>query len=153
MTFTLANIARSLADYFAPYFPGVKFYEDPNQQGTTCPCMFLQARGTTQIKKHIDDRYLRTIRLDLTYLEDYNLPDLQQRYQAAAEMLDEIFETFPYADGTESTLLHTYNREWTIDLDAMHYRFDLQVFVVKPETGIPMQTLTDNIDVEESVRS
>lgn len=149
MTFTISNIASSLAGYFAPYFEGVKFYEDPNQQGTDCPCMFLQARGPTKIEKHLDGKYLRTIRLDLTYLEDYNLPDLQRRYQSAAETLDEIFELFPYSDGESSTLIRTYNREWNIDLDALHYRFDLQVFVYPQDNGVPMRTLESDIDVVE----
>ena len=153
MTFTIANIASSLATYFSSYFPGVTFYEDPNQQGTDCPCMFLQVRGPTKIEKQLDGRYLRTIRLDITYLLDYNLPDLQRKYQAAGEILDEILDTFPYVSGKESSVIRTYNREWTVDLDAMHYRFDLQVRVYPPETGTPMQTLEHEFDPQEPVET
>ena len=44
MNLTVTTIAKSLADYLAPCFPSVAFYEDPNQQGSRTPCMFLQTR-------------------------------------------------------------------------------------------------------------
>ena len=60
-------------------------------------------------------------------MEDYNLPDLQQRYLAMAEALDLSMEIFPYTDGSGegSVLLRTYDRKWNIDLDALHYKFEL----------------------------
>lgn len=150
MNFTISTIGRSLASYLAPTFPGVTFYEDPNQQGTQTPCMFLQQRYS-YIKLKTADRHLRQIGLDLTYLVDYNLPNMQQIYQGAAEALDEVMETFPYTDGTTegTVLLRTYDREWRIDLDAMHYKFELQVWVSVPETEVPMETMTYNAEVTD----
>lgn len=143
MNFTISTIAQSLAAYLAPVLPGVTFYENPNQQGTDAPCMFLQQRYSYIKVKH-SNRFLRTIGLDLTYLEDYNLPNMQQLYEAAAETLDEVMETFPYMDGTtEGTeLLRTYEREWRIDLDGMHYKFELQVWVDVPPSGTPMESMS-----------
>lgn len=142
MNFTITTVARSLADYLAPVLPGVTFYEDPNQQGTSCPCAFLQQRGS-QIQLGRAGWWLRTIDLDLTYLEDYNLPDLQQRYLQAAQALDLVMETVPYQDGEtqETALLRTYDRDWRIDLDALHYRFQLRVWVRQPEEPIYMQEI------------
>ena len=150
MNFTISTLAQSLAAYLAPSLPGVTFFENPNQQGSTTPCMFLQQRYS-YIKVRTSGRFLRRIGLDLTYLEDYNLPDLQQRYQQAAETLDLVMETFPYLDGSGDTaqLLRTYDREWRIDLDAMHYKFELQVWVDTPEDGTPMETLNYNESVKE----
>lgn len=141
MNFTISTIAKSLADYLAPSFPGVTFYEDPNQQGSKAPMLFLQQRYAYVEPRRNNGYYLRRIGLDLTYLVDYNLPDLQQQYQQAAEQLDLLLETFPYSDGTDSTLLRTYDREWRIDLDALHYKFELQVWVTIPETAVKMQTM------------
>lgn len=146
MTFSLNHIARSLADYLAPILPGVNFYEGPNQQGSETPCMFLQQRYG-RIKKQPAGRWLRTIGLDLTYLEDYNLPNLQALYEAAAERLDQVMEAFPYSDGAEATLLRTYDREWNIDKDALHYKFELKVWAELPENGAKMQTLILNQEV------
>lgn len=142
MNFTISTIAQSLAAYLAPSFPGVTFYENPNQQGTETPCMFLQQRYS-YIKVKTSRRFLRQIGLDLTYLVDYNLPNMQQLYQAAAEQMDMVMETFPYTDGTTegTSLLRTYEREWRIDLDAMHYKFELQVWVDTPDTITPMETM------------
>ncbi len=142
MNFTISTIASSLSSYLAPSFPGVTFYENPNQQGTETPCMFLQQRYS-YIKVKTAGRFLRQVGLDLTYLVDYNLPNMQQLYQAAAEQLDMVMETFPYTDGTteETSLLRTYEREWRIDLDAMHYKFELQVWVDTPNTITPMETM------------
>ena len=103
MNFTLSNLARSLSDYLAPTLPGVTFYEDPNQQGSTAPCMFLQTRYN-ELTIESGGFWRRRMGLDLTYLVDYNLPNMQQLYQQAGETLDLLMETFPYSDGeTEGT--------------------------------------------------
>lgn len=147
MNFTIQTIAKSLADYLTPSFPGVTFYEDPNQQDSKPPMMFLQQRYAHIEPRRNNGYYLRRIGLDLTYLLDYNLPNMQQLYQQAAERLDLLMETFPYSDETDTTLLRTYDREWRIDLDALHYKFELQVFVEIQETAVKMQTM----DYDEEV--
>lgn len=146
MNFSVSTIAASLATYLAPLFPGVTFYENPNQQGTNPPCMFLQQRYS-DMKRRTSGQWLRTIGLDLTYLEDYNLPNMQQLYQAAAETLEIAMDAFPYSDGTSTTTVLTYDRDSRIDLDAMHYKFELRVIVELPETETPMQTMTYNEEV------
>ena len=138
MNFTIHTIAKSLANYLASSFPGVTFYEDPNQQGSKAPMMFLQQRYAYVEPRRNNGYYLRRIGLDLTYLVDYNLPDLQQQYQQAAEQLDLLMETFPYTDGTETGLLRTYDREWNIDLDELHYRFEIRERVKLPGVFNPM---------------
>ena len=146
MTFTITTVARSLADYLSPVLPGVTFYEDPNQQDSAMPCAFLQQRFA-RMEKRTGGQWLRTIGLDLTYLEDYNLVDLQRRYQSAAEALDMVLDTFPYSGGTSSTLLRTYDREWRIDADALHYKFELRVTVSIPEDAELMQAI-EELDME-----
>lgn len=147
MTFTIQTVARSLADCLSPALPGAAFYEDPNQQNSQMPCMFLQQRYA-YISPRPGGRWLRRVGLDLTYLEDYHLPGLQRRYQAAAEVLDQVLESFPYSDGQEQALLRTYEREWRIDADALHYKFELQVFVSQPE----VQALMEHMDYHGEVR-
>lgn len=149
MRFTISTLAASLAAYLADAFPGTAFYEDPNQQGTKCPCLFLQSRYAT-IAPAMHGRLYRVIGLDLTYLEDYNLPDLQTRYQAAAETLDYMMDAFSYTDGTDTTVLRTYDKEWRIDLDALHYKFELRVFVEPEDDAVLMETLTTEIEVIEN---
>lgn len=142
MNFTLSNLARSLSDYLAPTLPGVTFYEDPNQQGSKPPMMFLQTRYSS-LTLETGGFWRRRLGLDLTYLLDYHLPDLQRRYQAAAEALDLLMETFPYSDGETAgtVLLRTHEREWRVDLDALHYRFELLERVSIPAEYVKMQTM------------
>ena len=148
MNFTISMVAKSLAAYLEPYFPDVTLLQNPTQQNANPPCMFLQQRYSF-IKVKTAGRFLRQIGLDLVYRERYNLPNLQELYQAAAEQLDLLMETFPYSDGTTegTALLRTYEREWRIDQDAMHYKFELQVWVEQPETITPMETM----DYQEAV--
>ena len=146
MTFATANLAASLAAYLAPYFPGVTFYTGPNQQGTLPPCMFLQERYSYPELQQDGRRRIR-VGLDLTYLEDYNLPNMQQLYQSAVDTLNVVMETFPYSDGTDTALLRTYDKESHIDLDALHYKFEVRVWVSLPETPVMMQTMDYTEDV------
>lgn len=146
MTFATANLAASLAAYLAPYFPGVTFYTGPNQQGTEPPCMFLQQRYSYPDLQQDGRRRLR-IGLDLAYLLDYNLPNMQLQYQEAADTLNVVMETFPYSDGTDTALLRTYDKESRIDLDALHYKFEVRVWVSLPETPVMMQTMDYTEDI------
>lgn len=153
MNFTVTTVAQSLADYLAPVLPGVTMFEDPNQQGSTMPAMFLQQRYS-YIQKQTDGYYIRRIGLDLTYLEDYNLPDLHQRYLAAAEFLDLVMDTFLYSDGStlEATRVRAYDREWTADLDALHYKFELRERVTAREAAELMQKMDLTITVKEDTK-
>ena len=95
MNLTVSTLARSLADYLAPVLPGVAMYEDPNQQGSQPPCMFLQTR--------------------------YNRLKLEM------------------------------GGEWTVDLDAMHYKFELRERVTLPKPDVPkMQELELHQYMEEA---
>lgn len=152
MIFTITSIARSLADYLSPVLPGVTMYEDPNQQDTETPAMFLQQRYA-YMEKQLDGYYLRRIGLDLTYLEDFNVPDLHQRYLAAAERLDLALDTFPYTSGEGKTgeLIRTYDREWTVDDDALHYKFELRQRVAAQKERNPMKAMKENITAKEDL--
>lgn len=151
MNLTVSTISKSLADYLAPILPGVAMYEDPNQQGSQPPCMFLQTRYN-RLSRETGGYWVRTLGIDLVYLLDYNLPDLQQRYQTAGEALDLALETFPYSDGgagAEPVLLRTYDREWNIDLNELHYKFELRERVNIPEQFVKMQTM----DLDEDIHN
>lgn len=148
MTFSIENIAQSIANHLADKLPEATFYEDPNQQKTALPCAFVQQTYST-ITNRVGRRFLRHIGLDLTYLVDYNLPNMQQLYVAAAEVLDENMELIPYSDGTNTAQLHTYDRETRIDLDALHYKFELRVWVEPEEHSVPMQSMDYNERIKD----
>ena len=142
MIFTMQALTKSLADYLAPALPGVTFYDNPNQQGTKTPAMFLQ-RTKAKITKKLGGRFLRQLGLDLVCLVDYNRVDMEDQYTRAADVLDEMLETFPYSggEGQKSALLRTYERNWYIRDNALHYKFDLKIWVTKAEDAVLMQSI------------
>lgn len=150
MNLTVSTISKSLADYLAPSFPDVTFYEDPNQQDSKPPMMFLQTR-TNRLTLETGGYWRRIMGVDLVYLLEYNLPNLQQLYQTAGEQLDLLMETFPYSDGTteETVLLRTYDREWNIDLDELHYRFEIRERVSIPQEYAKMMTMDYDEDIKD----
>lgn len=175
MTFTIETLPVSIAATLAPWLSGnVTFLNDPSQQSADdMPCMFLQTRyGYVERRIQAGGGYWeRKIGLDLTYLEDYNLPDLAKRYERTAELLDEHLDIIRYTDvpprwnyelGTwmlsdlpflssdYPAKMMTYDRSYTVDQDALHYQFEIRVRVAKPEDGAPMQTLTQNTNVSEA---
>lgn len=142
MIFTIQAISGSLADYLAPALPRVTFYDNPNQQGTRLPAMFLR-RTNARIAKKMGDRFLRTLGLDLVCIEEFNKVGMDDRYTATADLLDQLLETFPYTseEGGESALLRTYERKWNIIDSVLHYKFDLKIWVTKAQDIFLMQSI------------
>lgn len=142
MTFTVRGLTRFLAGYLAPALPGITFYDNPNQQGTQTPAMFLQ-RTRAKITKRMGGRFLRQLGLDLVCLVDYNETDMEDQYTRTAEVLDGLMETFPYfsEESGRSVLLRTCERDWFIRDDALHYKFDLKIWVSKDEDAVLMRSI------------
>lgn len=138
MTVTMQGLTRSLADYLAPALPGVTFYDNPNQQGTSTPAIFLQ-RTKAKITKRLGGRFLRQLGLDVVCLVDYNVVDMEDQYVIMADVLDEMLDTFPYLGG--DIRLRAYERNWYIQDDALHYKFDLKLWVSREEDGVLMQSI------------
>lgn len=148
MTFTMPALSRSLADYLAPSLPDVSFYADPNQQGTASRALFLR-QTNARIAKQVGGRFLRRLGLDLVYLEQLNSVDAETRLQAAADVLDQRLETFPYSSGEEkAVLLRTYERNWEISDSTLHYKFDLQLWLTYEEDAALMMSIQElNMEV------
>lgn len=141
MNYTVETIADALAAHLAPVLPGVSFYKNLNQQEMKKPCIFLQQQYGS-IKPETGGYFLRTIGLDLICMEEEE-KDLQERYQKTAETLDLHLKTFPYTDGIQSepVLLRPEKREWKVEEDGLHYRFELRERVTIPKTEVKMQTI------------
>lgn len=144
MTFTLPALARSLADYLAPDLPGVSYYADPNQQRTRLPALFLR-QTNARISKQMGDRLLRRLGLDLVYLERLNIPEGDSRLQAAADVMDQRLETFPYrgGEGERSALLRAYDRHWEIADSTLHYKFELRLWLTYQEDAALMRSIQE----------
>lgn len=153
MIFTTTKVATSLANYLDSVLPNTNFYEGPNQQDTETPAMFIQQRFA-DIKLRIAGRYLRHIGLDLVYILDLNDVNMQRDYESVAEKMDLALETFTYWDGSYdaddkpvTALIRTYNRSWRIDVNELHYKLELEVWIEPEDNGNKMRTMDYDEDV------
>lgn len=136
--FTLELLHQAIGEAVCTALPGVTVYDNPSQQGTRLPALFITCRGTQRIEDQIGGRWLRKLRYDLCYLERHNRPDLGERYIRAAEALDGALESVSYPDGLP---LRLEKRGWFVELDSMHYQFDLNIRVRLPYTPNFMESM------------
>jgi hypothetical protein len=151
---SLHIISKALADLLIGLFPGAAVYDNPQQQKTALPAWFINFMPGSGVNKEIGNRYMRTLRVDLVNLEDYNLPDLYDRYKHAAEVLDQSLEFFSFTGSDGNVyMLHAHDRQWRMDLSAMHYEFRLDLRVsldLPPDTAMQtIDSLTQTIKEEE----
>ena len=148
---SLPTITAALSDFLKNNFPDSTVYNNPNQQNTTLPAWFINFMPSSGIGKQVDNRYLRTLYVDLVYLLDYNLTDLYDQYTGAAEILDENLELFTYVNNDDSYLIRTYERKWNMGLADLHYKFklDIRVSLSEPDNAKMLTIEQLNKDVVE----
>jgi len=125
-TISVQIINDVLAGFLKQLFPGVSVYVNPNQQGTKTPSFFIQYMPHSGIRKQVAERYNRKLFIDLIYMDDYNLTDLYDRYLKVVETLDENIELLPITQNGTLYYLRTYERDWSVELSELHYKFYLE---------------------------
>lgn len=137
--YTLEGVNQAIAAAVAQAIPGVHIYDNPNQQDTKLPAVFITYRGDQPSKRQIDNRWTQTLKFDLCYMVEYNLPNMNDLYRSAAEALSYSLTEIHYASGID---LVTLNHAWHIEPgDALHYQFDLPVRLKKPAAWSPVKKL------------
>lgn len=134
---SLQTISSALADFLTEQFPNSTVYDSPMQQDAELPAWYIKFMPNSSVTEQIDERYMRKIHIDLAYLEDYNLPNLYDLYMYAAELLDEKMVYLPYSNNGVSCVLHVYNRHWSIDQSAMHYKITLNIRTAIDNSATP----------------
>lgn len=142
MIFTMPALARSLADYLSPELPSASFHADPRQQGTKTPALFLR-QMYAKMSPQLSGMVLRKLGLDLVYLDRCFTVDEESRLQAAADVMDQLLETFPYAaeEGEKPVRLRTHDRHWEITDSKLHYKFELRLRLTRAEDAALMQSI------------
>lgn len=130
--FTLEGVNQAVAAAVTAALPGVTVYDDPRQQGTTLPALFITYAGEQEMCQQVGGRWLARVSLALRYLERKNLPDLGQRYRRAAQALDEGLALLPFPGGRP---LRPVARRWSVEEGALCYRLELalRLSVLEPE--------------------
>ena len=129
-------INKALADFLNEYLPEATVYENPNQQGTDLPAWWIEYVPGSSIKKQIGNRFMRNLHVVLIYEDEYNLVDLNKRYEAVAEILDENLELFKYIQDGDTYFIRTYERNWSINLKSLRYDFKLNIKVSRQKNPV-----------------
>ena len=94
--------------------------------------------------------FLRRLGLDLVYLDRFYTVREESRLQAAADVMDQMLETFPYAAEKDSAAvrLRTYDRHWDITDSTLHYKFELRLRLTRAEDTALMRSIQElNMEV------
>lgn len=152
---TVQIIQDAIAGFLKNKVGATKVYNNPNQQGTEFPAWFIHLIPLTGISyPAVGGRLLRNFQIDLVYTEQYNLVDLYDIYLQKAEEMDYLLEyiEYPYKvlneDGTveiEIALIRPMNKEWSIDLQSLHYKFQLNLHVRRYEGDNPKMMVIEEL--------
>ena len=72
---------------------------------------------------------MRNIGIDIVYQVENSDPDVYDQLVSVADQLDYALEFI----SCEDVKLRTYDREWKIDEDEMHYQFTVKAVVSYPD--------------------
>ena len=152
MIYTLNNIISSVAQMLRDHWPETTVYDARTMQGTRYPCFFIQLMPSS-IEDGIAGRDMRRVSLDVVYVQQRNIPDANARLYDVADELDELLDMINYTDGAGNTaLLHTNDRENTIEDQELHHKFTLsnRVQIDRPANIKIEQVEEFNTYVQES---
>lgn len=150
MNFTIQNLLNSLAGVLKMEYPSYPVYVSPNQQGTDFPCFFISLMPSS-IEDEVGGRFFRDLGIDLVFVQQRNPVNGNAEIQGVQEFLDCSLELFPYRDesGTE-VLLHTYERQASVEDGELHYKFHVRQRVSLPEHESCMREMEENrVRIEE----
>lgn len=128
MTFTIEKLLDSICGALKEIYPDIPTYSNPNKQGTDTPCFFVFFMPT-DTENRIGRRFMRNIGVDIVYLVENSNTDMYDQLVSVADQLDFSLEFVPY----EGKKLRTYDREWKIDEDELHYQFTVKTVVSYPD--------------------
>lgn len=133
-------------------------YLSPMQQETLYPAWFIEFMPNNELNRATVKRYMRTLNLDIIYIEDRSKPNLYIDYVNQADLLDEKFAPpfldFPYTytdiagvERTAYTKLRVFNRKWTIDPNALHYKFTIEFLANRtPDEEYPKMLVIEELN-------
>lgn len=151
MIYSIEYLIQSVAGALRSAFPGVDIHDSPTQQKSGYSCFYIFLRPS-DIRDQLSARDMRDVSLDVVYVQERNAPDANTELYRVAETLDELLDVVPYSDGSgdDPVLLHTHERDYSIDDQELHYRLRISQRVSKPVEHIPMQTEETDVQVKSN---
>lgn len=144
MTFTVPDIINSLGNLLEEKYPQYPVYDSPNRQGSSFPCFFIFLMPSTT-EDEVGNRYLRDLGIDIVFVQERNVVDQNTQIYEIAEFLDINLDMFCYTDKNGQTaMIHTFERQWQIEDQELHYQFHIRQRVKLPETRNLMEEMEEN---------
>ena len=144
MTFTIPNIINGIGSLLEEKYPQYPVHDSPNRQGSSFPCFFIFLMPSTS-EDEVGSRYLRDLGIDIVFVQERNVVDQNAQIYEIAEFLDESLDMLLYSDGSGQTaLIHTFERQWQIEDQELHYQFHIRQRVKLPEARNPMTEMEEN---------
>ena len=123
MKYTIENIIDAVAGVLAHFeYP---IYSSPMQQSVETPCFFISLMPSTS-DKLIGNRYLNDLALDIVFLQQPNIVNAMDTIYGVVEYLDHHLDSFSYSDGTNTGILHSYERGYSVEDGDLHYRIHVK---------------------------
>jgi hypothetical protein len=72
--------------------------------------------------KLIDNRFSNDLALDIVFLQQPNITNAMDGVFPVIEYLDHNLDTFSYTDGTNTGVIHTYDRSYHMEDKDLHYQ-------------------------------
>lgn len=139
-------IHKSIAQVLAKVDPNATIFDNPNQQGTKLPAWFIVHSSPVSNVCQLYNRFFLTYNIDIYYMLEYNRPRLYDEYAAIADALDLAIDYLPIY-GTDNQLVHVYERNWELAMNALKYSIVLH-FRVTPDTERePYMQVIQSLDV------
>lgn len=124
MTFTFANLIDSVAGQLRSIFGDIPVYDSPTYN-TEYPCFYVFLVNP-QISDGVDGTYIRNTMLDIVYIQERDKSAQNEELINVLESLDEHMDMINYSDGEDTALLHTYERNGTIEDQELHYKLRIK---------------------------
>lgn len=149
MMFTLVDLFQSIAGVLARHWD-YPVYISPNQQGTKFPCFFLFTMPST-VEKGMDARFVRDIGIDIVFVQERNIVNGNDEIIDIAEILDCEMELLPYEKEKERAWIRTYERQWQIEDEELHYQFHVREHVNIEQDNQRMEVLeVDDVALKDT---
>ena len=151
MIFTYDNLINSIAGVLAT-IKDVPVYDSPSYNNDF-PCFYVFLVNP-KIDEQISDVHYRETMIDIVYVQERNSAAQNVELHEILEGLDENFNMIPYQDfsdeNSEPVLLHTYERNASIEDQELHYKFTIKQRVMVDKKHIYMNDLEENnVEVKE----
>ncbi|MEY8339080.1 DUF6838 family protein [Lachnospiraceae bacterium 62-35] len=125
MIFSSQNIMKSLSKLLQERYPAYPVYTILNRQEMTYPCFILSLISST-LENQIGNRLFCNLCMEIVFVQQHGSASGEEEITDIIDCLDEVLELIPYSDGESTALIRSYERQWRIENEELHYQFHIK---------------------------